>query len=157
MERPVDPEVVRAVLATAVAVTIGLACLVGLSAGGPGRSAPDRRGATPPPIARPASSPTPAAGPSPHPRQDPQDRSGTTAHRRVAHELATHRALQHVPWHHGGVTIKLVGAKDGKAILSVLGPGRPADRRARHIFLRRFHDDGRSYLFRLRVARGGRR
>jgi hypothetical protein len=88
-------------------------------------------------------------------RQDPQDRPGTFAHRRAGRELATHRALQHVPWRRGDVTVELVGARDGRAVLRVEAPGIATARRGYHVFLRRFHDDGRAYLPRFATRRAG--
>jgi hypothetical protein len=159
--RPVDPEVARAVVVLALALAVGLAGLVGLSAGGGGdagsaRPAPASMSATPTTV-RPSSTPSPVISGAHRRRQDPQDRPGTAAHRRAMHELASHRALQHVPWHRQEVAISLIGARRGKAVLAVVGPTLAADRRGRREFLRRYRDDGRSYLFRLRLAKGGRR
>lgn len=154
-ERPVAPGAARAIVATALAVTVALGCVVALGLGahrqlfarddarhgevGPGR-----------PVAVPAAEAPDAA------RQDPQDRPGTAAHRRADRELATHRALQHVPWHRGEVSIRLIGARAARAVLSVVGPTTGVDRRAYRVFLRHFHDDGSSYLPRFEVADGDR-
>jgi hypothetical protein len=89
--------------------------------------------------------------------QDRQDRPGTEAHRRARRESVRHRALQHVPWRWGGVSVELVGAKDGKAVLVIEGPSIAAARREWSRFLHRYRDDGRSYLPRFRAGRGGER
>jgi len=159
-ERPVSPGVARAILTTALAVTVGIGCVVALGLGARHEPPIDhlRAGIAWVPSVAPARSRVEPRTPpeAAHRRQDPQDRPGTAAHGRADQELATHRALQHVPWHRGGVSIRLVGARGRKAVLSVSGPSRAADRHGRRSFLRRFDDDGRSYLFRLEVAKGGR-
>jgi hypothetical protein len=161
VERPLDPAVGRVVLVLAGAVWVGFAALVGLGLIGPGATAPTRMVVRHPApdraaaqLAVPSSRPADAEPSVPRGRQDPQDRRGSAAHRRARRELATHRALQHVPWHREGASISLVGARRGKAVLEIRGPGLRADRRAWSSFLRRFDDDGRSYLRRLVV--GGR-
>jgi hypothetical protein len=140
------------------AVGLGFAVLVGLGATGPAR-----------PIARSHAVSRVAVKPavpfhhgaavrktgSRFP-QDPQDRPGSPAARRADRELAGHRALQHVPWRHDGVSIDLVGASGSKAVLAVRGAGVADARRGYRAFLRRFHDDGGAYLPRFR-ARGDRR
>jgi hypothetical protein len=158
----------RAIVVTAFAVTFGLGCVVALGVGAhpgsvPGPDGPHAPGTPPAPASsRPAEAGTQADPAAIARRQDPQDRSGTAAHRRAGREIATHRALQHVPWHRGGVSIRLVGAAGGKAVLEVEGPDIAADRLGWRAFLRRFHDDGRSYVVRLLVdpvrahPRGGR-
>lgn len=88
------------------------------------------------------------------PRQDPQDRRGSRAARRAARALSTHRALQHVPYHHGRIRIELTGAHDGRAILTVTGPSRRLARAGWRHFLARFHDAGRAYDPRLKVDHG---
>jgi hypothetical protein len=163
--------VARAIVVAAFAVTFGLGCVVALGVGAhpgsvPGPDRPHAPVTTPAPAsARPAEAvtrPDPAATTRRQDPQDPQDRPGTAAHRRAGRELATHRALQHIPWHRGGVSIRLVGAAGGKAVLEVEAPDIVADRLGWRAFLRRFHDDGRSYVARLLVdpvrahPRGGR-
>lgn len=91
--------------------------------------------------------------------QDPQDRPGTAAAKRAAQALASHRALQHVPYRHGDVTIRLTAAvKNGKAILTVTAPT-PAEAKAGYRrFLARYHDTGRAYRARFIARRkAGRR
>lgn len=158
-ERPVTPGVPRAILATALAVTAGLGCLVAVGVGGhrdplPGHHDPagePRRVPARPALADPDDAATHLTR-----RQDPLDRPGTAAHRRADRELVSHRALQHVPWHRGAVSIRLVGAKGERAVLSVAGPDRATERRAWASFLHRYGDEGRSYLPRFRSAAGGR-
>ncbi|MFT3866764.1 MAG: hypothetical protein QM729_21085 [Solirubrobacterales bacterium] len=164
LERPHDPEVARQVVLLAMVVTVGLACLLAASVGD-GRHPTDHHlpSASTEAAGRPAS-PSPlalgrrSAPLGPVRPQDPQDRPGTPAHRRAEHALAGHRALQHVPWHQGGVSIALVGARAGKAVLAVSGPGLVAERRAWRAFLHRFRDDGSAYVPRFRASggRGGR-
>jgi hypothetical protein len=81
-----------------------------------------------------------------HPRQDPQDRLGSASARAARGELRTHRALQHVPYRGAGVTITLVGARDGRALLRVRGGDLATERRGWRGFLRRFGDDGSAYV-----------
>ena len=127
IERPVDPEVARWVVSLALLVTIGVACLVALSATDGSVTRPghevDRAG---PAVDRPVAL-SPNVDRRHHGRQDPQDRPGTSAHRLAERELATHRALQHVPWRGEGVSISLVGARAGKAVLAVEGSALAAD------------------------------
>ncbi len=162
--RPLEPGVGRGLVILAGAVCVGFAVLLGLGLFTPGAPRPTRRPSPRPPVARPAPTARPSAGGSPapapafrtdRPAQDPQDRPGTPAARRASRQLATHRALQHVPWRRGGVSIRLVGAEGGRAILAVSGPT-VAARRGYRSFLRIFGDDGASYRPRLRT-RGARR
>lgn len=165
-ERPLDPRAARAVVVLAAAIFAGLAVLVALAGSELGRApharqAPAARSApaAPPPPSRVAFPAKPrAARPRPHrhPAQDPQDRRGSAAARRAKRELADHRALQHVPYHQGGVAITLVGAAGNKAILRVSAPTLPAARRGWRAFLRRYGDPGSAYLPRFE-ARGGHR
>lgn len=163
-ERPLRPATGRIVVLLGGAVCVGFAVLVGLGLLGPRGTGPTR------PVASPAQSGVPSAPvPSPMPPdagrpissttdrrpQDPQDRPGSSAHRRAAGELASHRALQHVPWRHGRVLIRLVGARGTKAVLAVVGHTLTADHRGWRFFLRRFHDDGRAYLPRFTTRRAG--
>jgi hypothetical protein len=154
--RPLDRQLGRAVLAIGLAVTIGFAALVALSGG-----AGPRSGQEPGPT---APAPRPAASRPPvrdhprrrsRPRQDPQDRPGSVAARRAERELASHRALQHVPWHGEGVSIRLVGARGDKAVLAVRAAGLATARRGYRAFLRRHHDDGHSYLPHFTTGRAG--
>lgn len=159
LERPLHPSVSRAMLVLAVAVSVGFA-LVSLLADLGDRPHDERR-AVPrsqaPPTAVAIRTPsTWASGTGKVAGQDAQDRLGTMAHREAVREVGGHRALQHVPWHRDGVSIQLIGADAGRAVLAVEGPSIAAARRGWHLFLRRYHDDGRSYLPRIRVAKRGR-
>jgi hypothetical protein len=161
--RPLEPAIARGLVVLAGAVCVGFAVLVGLGLLGPAGAGWSGPGSIRSRVAgareaarRPASIGDLEASPRSridHAAQDPQDRPGTPAARRARRELATHRALQHVPWRRGGVSILLVGAHHGKAVLSVAGPTRVADRRGWRSFLRLFQDDGRSYVPRLRVEK----
>lgn len=163
LDRPLDPLVARAVAVFATAILLGFASLFVLAAGEPGRSAPPGRqaGSTQP---RPGSSFDPArvqeAPPAPRasrpPRQDPQDEAGSAAARRAANSLASHRALQHVPYQHGHLSVRLVGARGGRAVLAVSAPTISAARRGWRGFLRRYRDGGRAYLARFEVTGGHR-
>lgn len=165
LERPLDPSPRRAVLVLACALTAAFAALVALGAIGPGTS-----GSPPSRTGQPASSAaaTPiASAPRPRaagggtaaapPEQDPQDRPASAAAHRAERELATHRALQHVPYRRGGVAIELIGARGGRAVLEVRAASAAAARAGWHRFLRRFHDPGRSYepIFEVSGGRGG--
>jgi hypothetical protein len=158
LDRPLDPAVGRAVLALSAAVFVGFAALVVLA--GAERSekaapAQARLAQTPnadatPPARPPAQRPAAAKAR----RQDPQDRKGTSAARHASRELRDHAALQHVPYRDDGLAIALVGARHGKAILSVKAATRHAAVRGWRAFLRRFHDPGRSYRPHFKASRG---
>jgi len=161
LEHPLDPRLARAIVVLACGVTLGFAAVVVLA-----RPAADRPGAdgtvsSPGASARFSSSPAEAM-PAPRRagdasvRQDLQDRRGTAAHRRAAREIASHRALQHVPYRAGGVAIDLVGARGRRAVLAVRAPTQAAGRRGWQMFLRRFDDAGTAYLPRFETT-GGRR
>lgn len=158
LDRPLDPSAARAILVFASAIFIGFAALFALAAGQPDRPSPRP--------ARPASTSSFA---SPYPRedvdvkesklrpavhrQDPQDREGTTAARRAGRSLRSHRALQHVPYRDGEVTIVLAGAQDSRALLRVTASTLPGARQGWHRFLARFRDTGRAYIPIFRQAR----
>ncbi len=164
LERPLDPRLARAIVVLAAAVTLGFAAL-GLLAGGGSSRAPATHprasgsgGAAWPSAARSArGSSLPRATVTRPPRQDPQDRPGSAAQRRAQRALATHRALQHVPYRHGGISIDLVGARGDRAVLEVRAESIAAAHRGWRAFLRRYRDDGRAYLPRFRAggARNG--
>lgn len=163
--RPLDRRVARAALALGLAVTVGFCLLFGLAEIGrradPGPGARVPAGPTTPTLWVPATRSGPASlasGSTPRtpPRQDPQDRRGSAARHRAAVELGTHRALQHVPWRRGDLTIELVGARGSRAILRVVGPDLAGARRGYRSFLRRFDDRGHAYLPRFRARRGRR-
>jgi hypothetical protein len=155
-DHPLDRRVARAVLILGLAATVGVGLLVCLAAveGGDGPGA-GRTGAA---SSRARSRiPSPAAiRPKAQPRwpeQDPQDRLGSAARRRAIAELRSHRALQHVPYRHGGVSIALAGAQGPRAVLRVTAPTTLAARAGWRAFLRRFHDHGSAYLPRFRGGR----
>ncbi|MFT3864002.1 MAG: hypothetical protein QM729_06995 [Solirubrobacterales bacterium] len=160
LEHPLDPRVARAIVLLACAATLGLAIVVALARpavehpGADGNISSSRKsaGSSTPSEAMPAPR---RAGGAPV-RQDPQDRPGTAAHRRAAREIASHRALQHVPWRAGGVAIDLVGARAGRAVLAVRAASLGAAHRGWHTFLRRFDDAGAAYLPRFEVVGGAR-
>lgn len=157
LERPLDPSVARAMLVLALAASIGFAA-VALLAGIGDRPPPvadaghgsslHRAGAGDPRVVAPPSS-AEVAG------QDRQDRPGTAAHRRALGEVASHRALQHLPYRAGGVSIMLVGARRGRALLRVEAPTVGAARRGWRDFLRRFRDQGSAYVPRFEAGGGG--
>lgn len=145
IDRPVDPEVAKALLAFAVAVGVGFAIVFALAGLGHGART-DRatvRSSTAD-LTRGGGRPAPA--PFRWPAQDPQDRPGSPAHRRAAAELAAHRALQHVPFTLGSASIDLVGARGGRALLRVEAPSVATGHRAWQAFLRRYHDHGDAYV-----------
>ncbi len=149
LDLPLDPRVARAGLVLASAVFLGFAAvaLVGLGNGGDGpESSTSAHGEAPaaPRLARPEYR-SHAKARAAVPRQDPQDRSGSAARRAARHELRSHRALQHVPYEREGVSITLVGARSGRALLRVRADDLAAARRGWRAFLVRFGDDGRAY------------
>lgn len=88
--------------------------------------------------------------------QDPQDDPRSAAGRRAADAFDKHRALQHVPYRQGAVTITLVGAKKGQALLLVRGATLANAHRGWRRFLRRYGDPGSSYHARYAVKEPGR-
>ncbi len=154
-DRPLDPGIARALVVLAGAVCVGFAVLVGLGQLTPLASAPTRPVSPRPSAVRPASIARPSAGgasaPARVPRtyrpaQDPQDRPGTSAAARARHELTSHRALQHLPWNRAGLSVEMVGARAGKAVLEVRADTIAEARRGYRRFLRRLDDPGRAYL-----------
>lgn len=155
LDRPLDPRAGRAIVALATAMALGLPGLVVLAGGTDqvSRSAPafDRGAAQVHSAfnsgagallveARPSSS-----GKT-HRRQDPQDDRGSAAARHAGRALKSHRALQHVPYHHGGLSVVLVGARHGRAVLLTRAATLPAAHRGLRRFLNRYHDSGSAYL-----------
>lgn len=141
-------------LALAAAILLGLAALFVLGAGeSENPAAPQASVATPAPR-RPAPAPSPVRRIAPKRRhrgnhvhrQDPQDELGSSAARRAAHALRSHRALQHVPHTDGELTIRLIGARRGRALLRVSAPSRSAARRGWRRFLHRYGDAGHAYV-----------
>lgn len=140
LDRPLEPATARAVLALAAAVLLGYSAVIAISGfetdGGPGASIRSYR------------QPAPRLAPAPiHAlsRQDPQDDPASAAAHRSRRELHRHAALQHVPYRQGGVSVALVGARGGRAVLRVSAPTRRLARAGWHHFLRRFSDTGSSY------------
>jgi hypothetical protein len=165
LDRPLDPLAARAVVVFATATLLGFAALFVLGSGESSRPvASGQRAAQPQPV-RSLSAVQAEAAPvvplaSRRRRQDPQDEKRSAAGRRAAKILRSHRALQHVPYRHGRLTVRLVGARGDRAVLAVSAPTIPAARRGWRQFLRRYSDAGRAYapLFRVRgghTSRGG--
>lgn len=149
LEEPLDAAVGRAVVVLASAIVLGLAALFVLAAREPGTGTRAEVPAT----ARSTSGQAPAElEPAPieeaasRRRQDPQDQKGSPAARRAARALASHRALQHVPYRSDELKVELVGARGHRAILRVSAETARAARRGWRRFLRRYRDSGRAYL-----------
>jgi hypothetical protein len=144
LDRPLDPVVARAALVLVLAVGVGVGFAIVVAVSGVDRDPAIGLAATKTASqGRPA---VPAPGPTEMLAQDPQDRPGSAAHRRAARELADHRALQHVPFSHGGVSIDLVGARGGRAVLRIEATSVAAARRAWKAFLRRYRDEDEAYV-----------
>lgn len=149
LEEPLDPRVGRAVVVLASAIVLGLAALFVLAAR---ESEPSTRVQAPTTV-RSTSARAPAElEPAPveetvsRRRQDPQDQEGSPAAQRAARALASHRALQHIPYRSGGLTVELVGARGHRAVLRVSADTARAARRGWRRFLRRYGDSGRAYV-----------
>ena len=161
-DRPLDPLAARAVVVLASAILVGFATLFVLGTGESGRSAATSDVPAVAPRsqpARPLAATTPEAAPtaprtSRRRRQDPQDEKGSAAARRAAKVLRSHRALQHVPYRRGPLTVRLVGAHGTRAELAVSAPTILAARRGWRAFLRRYRDSGRAYLVRFEASGG---
>ncbi|HET8862174.1 MAG TPA: hypothetical protein VFM94_02875 [Solirubrobacterales bacterium] len=151
LDRRLDPSAARAILALASAILLGLAALFVLAGGEPDRptSREERPAAASPSVpAAPVEEVEDEAAedrPSTR-RQDPQDQKGSAAARRAARALQSHRALQHVPYQGGEVTVTLTGARGSRAVLRVSAPTIPEARRGWRRFLRRYRDSGRAYV-----------
>jgi hypothetical protein len=156
LDRPLDPSAARAILGLASAILLGLAALFALAGSEPDRQASQE-------VRPAAASPAVPAAPveevedeaAEQRPQDPQDVEGSAAARRAARALRSHRALQHVPYRDGGVTIALAGARGSRAVLRVSAATVSAARRGWRRFLRRYRDSGRAYapLFRATASR----
>lgn len=148
LERPLDPSVSRAMLVLALAASVGFAAVALLGGVGDRPSPVAHAGhGSSPHRAGPGHSPAAAAPRSAEVAgQDRQDRPGTAAHRHALGEVASHRALQHVPYRAGDLSIELVGAVRGRAVLRVNAPTLHAAKVGWRGFLRRFHDTGSAYL-----------
>lgn len=165
LDRPLEPALARAVVVLALATSTGFAVLVLLGAVGhdalppstPAAVMVDRPSSPAVPVGPRSTSGGHAAAEGRGHRvagQDRQDRPGTESHRRALRESARHRALQHVPYRQGGVTITLVGARGARAILSVDAPTVALARRGYRRFLNRFGDPGVAYLPRFAALPG---
>jgi hypothetical protein len=161
LDRPLDPLAARAIVISATAILLGFAALFVLAAREPGRSAAPGRQAVPtqPQAARSfGAARAEAAPPAPRAahrrRQDPQDEKGSPAASRATKALRSHRALQHVPYRHARLSVRLVGARGGRAVLAVSAPTISAARRGWRRFLRRYRDGGHAYLTRFEATRG---
>lgn len=159
LDRPLDPGAARAILVLSSAILIGLAALFALAASEPGQSTSHevRPAAASPSVPIEGVEGEAAEDRPPTPRQDPQDREGSTAARRVAQAMRSHRALQHVPYRDDEVTVALVGARGSRAVLRVSASTVSAARRGWTRFLSRYRDSGRAYvpIFRVIGGRGG--
>lgn len=153
LNQPLEPSAGRAIVACASALFLGLGVLVVLGAvdvaerpageaQAPTAASAPAAAIPPPPVEIPEQIAVPVP---PHRRQDPQDVPGSAAARRVAGVLRERRALQHVPYRSGKLTVDLVGARDGEAVLRVIGPSIDAARQGWRAFLRRYRDAGTSY------------
>jgi hypothetical protein len=159
LEEPLDPAVGRAVVVLASAIVLGLAALFGLAA----RELGTATMAEAPVTAQSTSHSTPAEAElapveetASGRRQDPQDQEGSAAAQRAARALASHRALQHVPYRSGELEVELVGARGHRAILRVSAVTARAARRGWWRFLRRYRDSGRAYTPIFRAAASAR-
>lgn len=165
LDRPLDPPAARAIVVFATAILLGFGALFALGAS---ESAPrstaarqevtaHRRavrstGAARPETDRPA---TPVAR-GPRRQQDPQDEQGSAAAARAVKALRSHRALQHVPYRQGHLSVRLVGAHRGRALIAVSAPTTAVARRGWRRFLRRYHDAGRLYIPRFTSSKAER-
>jgi hypothetical protein len=161
LDRPLDPSAGRAILALAAAILLGVATLLLLAGGEPDRRASTRGTAEAGAPRLPAPSRVdrpPSRGERSRraPRQDPQDDPASAAARRAARESRSHRALQHLPYRHGGLSVELVGVRGPRALLSVSAPTLAAARRGWRAFLRRYRDSGSSYAPVFRASRSRR-
>lgn len=148
LDRPLDPSAARAILVLASAILVGFTATLVLAANQPEPPTSSERGSAEvasPPLAS-ATAPEPPGSPRPAElRQDPQEVRGSAAARRAARALRSHRALQHVPYRNGELTVSLVGARGDRAVLSVRADTRRAAREGWRGFLRRYRDSGRAY------------
>jgi hypothetical protein len=161
LDRPLDPLVARAIVVFASAILVGFAGLFALSASESSRPAAAGRPAAPERSwlarsfgdANEEAAPPATSAVAPHRRrQDPQDEKGSPAASRAAKAMRLHRALQHVPYRSGRLSVRLVGARGGRAVLAISAPTIPAARRGWRRFLRRYRDGGHVYLPRFEAA-----
>jgi hypothetical protein len=157
LEEPLDAAVGRAVVVLASAIVLGVAALFVLAAREPGTGTRAETPATAQSTSGQAPAelePAPVEETAPRHRQDPQDQEGSPAAQRAARALASHRALQHVPYRSGGLTVELVGARGHRAVVRVSADTARAARRGWRRFLRRYGDSGRAYIPIFRGALG---
>jgi hypothetical protein len=149
LDRPLDPSVARAILVSASAILVGFTAIFLLAAIQAERPTTPKRGAAEEvarfPVSANAGQPQRSASPAEH-RQDPQDVRGSTAARRAARALRSHRALQHLPYRNGDLEITLVGARGNRAVLRVTAPSIREARRGWRRFLLRYRDAGGAYV-----------
>lgn len=163
LDHPLEPSVARAIVVLSGAILLGLAALFVLGIGESETSVGTKEPKTAPPVSGSASAdlePAPVEESAfPRYRQDPQDQPGSPAARRADRALASHRALQHVPYRRGDLRIELVGARGDRAVLRITAGTARAARRGWRSFLRLHRDRGRAYipLFRVAGAAGSRR
>jgi hypothetical protein len=160
LDRPLDPSAARAIMAFASAILLGLPALFVL-AGNEAERPISQEGR--PAVASPFAPAAPVEDDEDEAvehhstrRQDPQDKKGSAAARRAARALRSHRALQHVPYRDGEVTVTLTGARGSRAVLRVSAPTVPEARRGWRRFLRRYRDSGRAYVPVFKAAGGAR-
>jgi hypothetical protein len=163
LDRPLDPLAARAVVVLATAVLLGFAAVFVLGTSQPGPSAAPREQGLPArpqsgqPLGRaPLDASPPLQAPPSRRRQDPQDEKGSAAAKRAARALNSHRALQHVPYRRGELSIELVGVRGGRAALRVSAPTLAEARGGWRRFLRRYGDAGRAYAPRFKGGVGAR-
>lgn len=159
LNRPLDPLAVRAVVILTTAILLGFTAVFVLDTRESGPAvAPSAQGLSAQPQSgqpfgrAPVHAPPPLQAPSSRRRQDPQDDKGSPAGRRATRALQSHRALQHVPYHRGVLSIALTGVRGGRAVLRVSAPTAADARRGWLRFLRRYGDMGRAYAPRFDVS-----
>lgn len=161
LDRPLDPLAARAALVLATAILLGFAALAILGTSESDRPATASEQAAPGRTRPPLSDVVPVERTTgsrrrPNPRrQDPQDEKGSAAAWRATEELRSHRALQHVPYRQGRLSIQLVGAKGRQAVLTVSALTLSAAHRGWRGFLRRYRDSGRAYVPLFKNTSGG--
>jgi hypothetical protein len=149
LAEPLDPRAGRALAALAAAILLGFAALFVLAAHEP--EAGVKVEESPAAVSKPGSAAADLViAPTERERlprrpQDPQDQKGSAAGRRAALALASHRALQHVPYRSDGLTVELVGAHGHRAVLRATADTVHAARTGWRQFLRRYRDSGRAY------------
>jgi hypothetical protein len=151
LNRPLDPASSRAILVLAAAIFLGFAAVVVLATDGEhghreGRSgSAEREARVSAPISARLEQNHPLRPPA-RPRQDPQDDRASAPGRRAQSALRTHRALQHLPYRDGAVSVVLAGDRRGRAVLLVRAATLEAARRGWQGFLRRYRDSGSVYV-----------